>query len=392
MKIAHLDLFSGISGDMTLGALLDAGLPLRDLKRALSALPLTGYSLRVHSVMKGAIAATRFEVRVSDHGHHHTPLRAILKLLRKSRLPTPVREAAERVFVALGRAEGKIHAVDPMDVEFHEVGSVDSIVDIVGVCAGLHLLEVERVTCGPVPVGRGEIRGDHGSIPSPGPATMELLRGFPIASIDSDCELVTPTGAAILSALARPGGFPQMRLDAVGTGAGTADFARPNVLRVFLGSAAPAEESDLVWEIRTNLDNVSGELVGYVSEKLFAAGALDVWTESIQMKKSRPGVGLAVLVPPDRRESVESILMEQTPTLGLRRVLMERTKLDRREERVATPWGNVRIKIGLRAGRPIKRAPEYEDVKAIADRHGVPFARVWEASIFASECPKAQNR
>lgn len=380
MKIAHLDLFSGISGDMTLGALVDAGLPLADLKRVLAGVPLQGYALRARRVMKGPISATQVDVKIDhpDH-HHHTPLKSILAMLRKSRIPAEARDAASSVFTVLGRAEGKIHGVDPMKVEFHEVGAVDSIVDIVGACAGFHLLGIGAITCGPVPITHGTIRGDHGEIPLPGPATMELLKGFPLTSLDLDREIVTPTGAALLAALAKPGPF-EMTLSSVGYGAGGWDLARPNVLRILVGETAAPEESDFVYEIRTNLDNAPGDLVGYVFEKLFAAGALDVWIEPIQMKKSRPGVILAAIVPPSRREAVERVLLRETPTFGVRRALLERSKLDRREDTVKTPYGPVRVKRAIENGRVVKSAPEYEDVKAAAERHGVPFATVLEAA------------
>ncbi|MBI2901692.1 MAG: nickel pincer cofactor biosynthesis protein LarC [Planctomycetes bacterium] len=381
---AHFDLFSGISGDMTLGALVDAGLPLRDLKRVLAAFPLRGYALRARRVMKGPVCATKVDVVVAKRPHGHTPLRKILALLRRSRIPAPARETAERVFLALGRAEGKVHRTDPMAVEFHEVGAVDSIVDIVGSCAGFHLLGVGSATCTPVPVTHGTIRGDHGPIPLPGPATMEMLRGFPVVALDLDRELVTPTGAALLSTLARPGPFPPMRLTAVGTGAGGWDLPRPNVMRILLGETAAPAESDLVYEIRANLDNAPGDLIGYACEKLFEAGALDVWTEPIQMKKSRPGVALAALVAPDRREAAERILLTETPTFGVRRVLMERSKLDRRTATVRTPYGPIRIKTGCLDGRPVRSAPEYEDVRAAAMRHGVPLSRVLRAALDAS--------
>ena len=389
MKIAYLDLFSGISGDMTLGALVDAGVPAADLKRGLARLPLKGYELRSRHVMKGALAATKVDVRIKGaapgNHHGHTPLRKILGLLRKSGLPPAVRQSAEEVFVRLGRAEGRIHRKDPLDVEFHEVGSVDSIVDIVGSCLGFHLLDVEEVYCSKVPVSRGTIRCRHGVIPNPGPATLELLRGFPLTPLEVDREVVTPTGAALLSALVKePGRFPEMTLETAGTGAGEMDLpGRANILRLLVGHAAPAEESDTVVLVETNLDNASGELVGYLYERLFAAGAADVYTTAIQMKKSRPAIKLSVLVPPSRREAVEAVLLRETPTFGVRRTLMERTKLRRREVTVKTRFGPIRCKVGTLDGDVIKAAPEYEDVRAAAARHRAPLARVIEASLAA---------
>jgi uncharacterized protein (TIGR00299 family) protein len=384
MKIAYLDLFCGLSGDMTLGALLDAGLPLAELKRGLGKLDLHGYALKARRVLKGAVAATKVDVQVRHgHGHHHhTPLRDILKLLKRSGLPAAVKASAEEVFLRLGKAEGRIHGMDPLKVEFHEVGAVDSIVDIVGACLGMHLLGIGRLHCSRVPVTRGEIRMQHGTLPNPGPATLELLKGFPLVPLDLDREVVTPTGAALLAALAHdPGRFPDMTLEATGYGAGGWDLPeRPNIVRLLIGEPVAAEEVDAVYLVETNLDNVSGELVGYVFEKLFAAGALDVYSTPVQMKKSRPGLKLSVLAPPSRRKAVEDVLLRETPTFGVRRVLMERTKLDRRMTEVETPYGPVAVKEGLAGGKVLKASPEYESARQAAERHGVPLAKVFKAA------------
>jgi uncharacterized protein (TIGR00299 family) protein len=385
MKLAYLDLFCGLSGDMTLGALVDAGLPLAEIRKGLARFPLKGYRLSARRVLKGSVAATKVDVRIdaAAHRHDHTPLRKILGLIRKSGLPAPVKERASDAFVRLGRAEGRIHGVDPMNVQFHEVGAVDSIVDIVGACLGFHLLGVGEVYCSRIPMARGEIRTHHGALPNPGPATIALLEGFPLTPLDLDREVVTPTGAALLSSLVRqPGRFPEMVLTGSGYGAGDWDFPeRPNVVRLLMGDAASPEESDAVYLIETNLDNVAGELVGYLYEKLFAAGALDVYTTPIFMKKSRPAVKISVLAPPSRRPEVESLLLRETPTFGVRRVLMERSKLGRREVTVQTPYGPIRCKVGTLDGQTLKAAPEYEDARAAAERHGVPLARVQEAAL-----------
>jgi uncharacterized protein (TIGR00299 family) protein len=387
MKIAYLDLFCGLSGDMTLGALVDAGLPLTELRKGLARLPLKGYRLSARRVLKGAISATKVTVRIDEaaHRHHHTPLKTILGLIRRSGLPAAVKERASDVFLRLGRAEGRIHGVDPMKVEFHEVGAVDSIVDIVGACLGFHLLDVEEVYCSRVPVARGEIRTHHGTLPNPGPATVALLNGFPLTPLELDREVVTPTGAALLASLVRrPGRFPEMVLTASGYGAGDWDLPeRANVVRLLVGEAASPEESDTVYLVETNLDNVAGELVGYLYEKLFAAGALDVYSTPILMKKSRPAIKISVLVPPSRRAQVEAVLLRETPTFGVRRVLMERSKLPRRQVTVQTPYGPIRCKVGSLNGRTLKAAPEYEDARAAAEHHGVPLSKVQEAALRA---------
>ena len=386
MKIAYLDLFCGLSGDMTLGALVDAGLPLAELRRGLAKVALHGYSLAARRVMKGPIAATKVDVRTGHHPHHHhTPLRGILGLLRRSGLPAAVKDRASRVFRRLGEAEGKIHGKDPMKVEFHEVGAVDSIVDIVGSCLGLHLLGIEKLHCSTVPVAHGEIRTHHGVLPNPSPAAISLLAGFPLAPVDIDREIVTPTGAALLAALAEdPGRFPEMTLEVEGWGAGDWDLPeRPNVVRLLVGRAASPEESDLVCLVETNLDDTPGELVGYLFERLFAAGALDVYATPIQMKKSRPATKISALAPPSARAAVEETLLRETPTFGVRRILMERSKLARRQTTVRTRYGPVRCKAGSLGGEEIKVSPEYEDVRAAAQKHGVTLARAAEAALEA---------
>jgi uncharacterized protein (TIGR00299 family) protein len=402
MKIAYFDLFSGLSGDITLGALVDAGLPLAELKRGLAKLPLKGYSLSSRRVMKHAIAATKVDVTIGghrqaphshehqahdhdhphDHGHSHTSLKEILALIKRSGLPADVKASASDCFLRLGKVEGAIHGVDPLKVSFHEVGAVDSIVDIVGSCLGLHLLGVQEVYCSRVPIARGEIQTRHGRLPNPGPAALGLLRGFPLVPVDIDREILTPTGAALLAAFVRePGRFPDMTLSAIGWGAGEWDLPeRANVARVLLGERASSDESDSICLVETNLDNASGELVGYLFEKLFAAGAVDVYTTAIQMKKSRPGVKVSVLVAPSGRAGVEDVLLRETPTFGVRRVLMERSKLGRREKTVATPFGDIRLKVGMINGEELKASPEYEDCRAAAQKHGVPLTRVVEAA------------
>jgi len=408
MKIAYLDLFCGLSGDMTLGAMVDAGLPLAELKRGLAKLPLKGYSISSRRVMKHAVSATKVDVTIAgrrqkphshehhphehdhehghDHshgnGHSHTSLKEILALIRRSGLPAEVQASATDCFLRLGKVEGAIHGVDPMKVSFHEVGAVDSIVDIVGACLGFHLLGVKELHCSRVPIARGEIQTRHGRLPNPGPAALGLLRGFPLFPVDLDREILTPTGAALLATFVRePGRFPDMTMSAIGWGAGDWDLPeRANVVRLVLGDITSPEESDSIFLVETNLDNVTGELVGYLFEKLFAAGAVDVYTTSIQMKKSRPGVKLSVLVAPSKRAAVEQLLLRETPTFGVRRVLMERSKLGRRETSVKTRYGAIGVKVGLLDGKELKAAPEYEDCRSAAEKHGVPLARVVEAA------------
>ncbi|HEV3029415.1 MAG TPA: nickel pincer cofactor biosynthesis protein LarC [Planctomycetota bacterium] len=402
MKIAYLDLFCGLSGDITLGALVDAGLPLGDLKRGLATLRLKGYSISSRRVLKHSVSATKVDVTIAgqrqrprshehhpdghfpdrDQGHSHSSLKDILTLIKRSGLPAAVKESATDCFLRLGKVEGRIHGVDPMSVSFHEVGAVDSIVDIVGSCLGFHLLGVKEIYCSPVPIARGEIQTRHGRLPNPGPAALGLLQGFPLVPVDIDREILTPTGAALLATFVRePGRFPGMTLTSIGWGAGDWDLPqRANVSRLLLGEKLSSDRSDTVFLIETNLDNAPGELVGYLFDRLFAAGAVDVYTTPIQMKKSRPGVKVSVLADPSKRAAVEEILLRETPTFGLRRTLMERSKLDRTLARVATKYGRIRLKIGLLDGEVLKASPEYEDCRSAAEKHGVPLAKVAEAA------------
>jgi hypothetical protein len=411
MSIAYFDLFCGLSGDITLGCLVDAGLPFEDLRRGLGTLKLKGWTMSKRRVMKHAISATKIDVTIAGqrqkptseaahgHGHGHDPdpghgnghghgkhahtsLREILALLKRSGLPAAVKERATDCFVRLGEVEGRIHGIKTMDVRFHEVGAVDSIVDIAGACLGLHLLGVEEAYCSKVPIPRGEIRTRHGRMPNPGPAALGLLKGFPMAPIDLEREILTPTGAALLATwVERPGVFPGMTLRAIGWGAGEWDLPeRANVARLLIGDAAGAAEADTVWLIETNLDNATGEQVGHLFERLLAAGAVDVWTTPIQMKKSRPAVQVSVLAAEAARPALERILLTETPTFGLRRAPMERSKLERRIETVSTPYGRIRMKVGSLGGKDLKASPEFEDCRAAAERHKVPLSKVQEAA------------
>lgn len=380
MRTAFFDCFSGASGDMILGALVDAGASVGKIASELKKLPLRGFSVSARRVMKGPIGATKFTVRVTGHGHshHHTRAADILKMIRKSRLENGVKENAVAIFTRLARAEGKVHRISPARVEFHEVGAVDSIVDIVGACIALSLLGIRRLRCSRFPVTHGSVRTQHGDFPIPGPATLELLKGWPVTSLDIDRELVTPTGAAILTTLAEKSPqAPEMILEKTGYGAGDFDLGdRPNVLRVLVGESAVSERSDLIWVLETNLDNVSGETVGYVMDRLMNEGALDVYATPITMKKSRPAVKLSVLVSESARKKIEHRMFEELPTLGIRRMQMERSKLERRQETVRTPYGKVSVKVASLNGGVLHVSPEYDDCRRLALRSRVPLETV----------------
>ncbi len=423
-RIVYLDCFSGISGDMLLGALLDAGAPRSAVERAVRGLKLKGVRVATRRVMRAGFAATKFEVFARsggrdveggghgvvvghDHGHHHdhgpeyghghggkhahrhashahgVPAGEILARIRRGKLSARVKTQAAAVFERLARAEAKAHGKSVAKVHFHEVGAADAIVDVVGAVAALEALGIDAVHCSPLPMSRGHIHGAHGTIPVPGPATLALMRGLPVVPSEVTRELVTPTGAALAAGLASGfGPCPAMTIRATGVGAGARDLpGRPNILRAVVGEAVAPDEADVVWSVETNLDNLSGEVVGHVLEKLFRAGAVDAWTAPIQMKKSRPGVLLAALCPAAALAAVEGVLFRETTTFGVRRHRVERAKLDRRFVTVRTPHGRIRIKIGSRAGAVVTASPEYEDCRAAAERRGVPLREVMRAAL-----------
>jgi uncharacterized protein (TIGR00299 family) protein len=389
VKVAYVDCFSGLSGDIFIGAMLDAGLPLALLRRTLAALPVKNYALASRRVMKGSVRCTKFDVRIraSRHGHAHRHARDILRMIRTSELPPWTCARALEVFTRLAEIEGRIHGVEPAHVEFHELGAVDSIVDVVGACAALEIFGIRKVYCSRVPFAGGVIHGAHGLLPSPGPAAVGLLKGFPLTPVDVQDEIVTPTGAALLSALVeRPGHFPPMTLEAVGYGAGAKEIpGRPNFSRILIGEAAEGPTADVALMLETNLDDATGQTVGYAFERLLEAGATDVFTTPVQMKKNRPGVRLSVLARPEQVAALERILLRETSAFGVRRYLVERTKLDRRIETVSTRYGKIRVKVGSLDGAVLKAGPEYEDVRRAAARHNVPLRTVADAAVRAFE-------
>jgi uncharacterized protein (TIGR00299 family) protein len=377
----HFDCFSGISGDMTLGALLDAGADPGRVRSALASLGLP-ITLHVNKVRKGGFAATQVWVQAPEQTtHRHLP--DVEEILNRGEMTPTARELALRIFRKLAHAEAEAHGM-PLDrVHFHEVGALDSIADIAGVAVALDGLGVTNFSSRSVVVGTGTVKCEHGIMPVPAPGTAALLKGVPLAETTIKGELTTPTGAAILAAtVQRWTESPAMTVRAIGHGAGMKDFLeQPNLLRIFLGEVSDAspEQSDRVWLLETNLDDVPGEVVGYAVERLFAAGALDVYTTAIQMKKHRPGVLLSVLSPLEKREELEAILFGETGTLGVRRAVMERAKLRRESVSVQTPWGEVRGKRGWREGLDVF-APEYEDCARLAREKGVALRDVYEAA------------
>jgi len=385
VKIAYFDPFSGASGDMILGALVDGGLSLVALRRELRRLPLEGYSISSRKVERNRIAATKVSVKAKGRRHGRRRLSGILRIIRRSKLPESDREKAAAVFQRLAEAEARVHRCPANEIHFHEVGAVDAVVDIVGTAIGLRLLGVERVASGPLRTGTGFVECAHGRLPAPAPATAQLLKGFPSIGTDIEGELTTPTGAALLTTLADEfGPRPPMTVEAIGHGAGAAERERvPNLLRVFIGEAAADEEADEVVVIEANLDDLSPEIAGYAVERLLDAGALDAFLAPAYMKKNRPGVVLTAIADPTTAPAVEQLILTETSTFGLRRTLASRRKLSREWVHATTRYGKIRIKVGRMGKKLVHAAPEYEECRRAATRHGVPLKAVYQAALEA---------
>ena len=372
MRICYLDAFSGISGDMTVGALVDAGADRAALTRMLDSFD-TGASFRFEKTTRRGIAATKFHVDTSESAHHrHLP--DILDLIASSELSARAKENSSAVFQQLGEAEAKVHGIPIGQIHFHEVGAVDSICDIAGACAAFDLLGVEIIHCSALNVGSGTAQTEHGVLPVPAPATAELLSGKPIYARGPRVELTTPTGAAIASTLALDfGALPPMRITTIGYGAGSKDFAEhANVLRVLIGESSGAEESTTVSVLEANIDDASPQLLGYAMERLLEAGALDVTLEALLMKKNRPGTLLRVIAKPEDREVFANLVFSETTTLGLRIYSAERRVKARRMAEVDTPHGKVRIKVSEDGSF----APEYEDCRKLARESSTPLKEI----------------
>jgi pyridinium-3,5-bisthiocarboxylic acid mononucleotide nickel chelatase len=388
-RLLYFDCFSGISGDMVLGALLDAGLPFDELKRALGTLAVSGYHIHASRVLRAGVSATKFTVH--DHesgsdgqehrhddghshrhgaGHAHRSLPEIFDLIDTSALSTAGRDRAKTLFQRLAEAESAIHQMPVEQVHLHEVGALDSIIDVVGAVFALEWFGADRIVASPLNVGGGTVQSAHGLFPVPAPATVKLLGGAPIYSGAVQKELVTPTGALIVSCYATSfGPLPAMTIEQVGYGAGDNDFAStPNVLRVFVGRSATdvLSGSEQVIVIECEIDDMNPQLFGVAMDRLYAAGALEVFYVAAQMKKNRPGTLLTVVAPPDRREALSEIIFRETTTIGLRYSEMDRECLQREIVSVQTPVGPVRIKVAWRGGRLVNAVPEFEDCAALA--------------------------
>src|SRR6202047_1866067 len=396
-RIGYFDCFSGISGDMVLGALVDAGAELRAIEEELRKLGLEGWSISAEKVKRGAMFATHVNV-ASSEGHHHRGLSVILGRVDKAGLAPRAAERARRIFTRLAEAEAKVHNVPVEEVHFHEVGAVDSIVDIVGSAVGFELLGIDEFACSAMDVGAGQVKTAHGLLPVPAPATAELLRGAPMYTSGISRELVTPTGAAIATTLStRYAEIPEMILQAVGYGAGSADFSeKANVLRILIGENA-SRDAGAHWDspvsvIETNLDDMSPQIYGYLAEKALAAGALDVFSTAVQMKKNRPGVLLTILCESWHTAKMMDLVFRETTTIGVRTYDVRRKVLDREVLRVETQFGEVRMKISRMNGSLLNATPEYEDCQRLAAEKGIPLKQVLAAAAFEFQKQKETRK
>ena len=385
MKTLYFDCIAGASGDMILGALLDAGLSLDALKTELSKLPIHGWDLIARKVEKVCFAATKADVLVSPQPHSR-PLPEVERVVHESSLSDSIKTQALIVIRMIAAEDARIHGMEIEQVHLHEVSGEDAIIDIVGTLVAIELLGIHRVVCSPLPLGRGFIHGAHGQIPLPAPATVGLLKGVPVVGSSIQSELVTPTGAALLKHLAcRFGELPAMRLDHVGYGAGTRDLPIPNLLRVFIGEAdANAFTTDTVTVLETNIDDQNPEQVAHLMERAFEAGALDVTMTPTQMKKNRNGVVLSVISRPENTDTLRTLILTETSSLGVREQSTQRSILPRDRLEVETPWGKTFVKVGHLPNGQHKYAPEFEDCRVLARKAGVPLREVYVAAETAA--------
>jgi pyridinium-3,5-bisthiocarboxylic acid mononucleotide nickel chelatase len=391
MKIAYFECQSGVSGDMLLGALVDCGVPLDEIKKSLALLPIQGFEILANRVNKAGLSSTQVEVRVDDNVKERR-LTDILTLLQDSQLPEQIKGKALDVFLRIGSVEARIHGSDVEKIHLHELSGLDTIIDVVGVFLGMEILNIEKVFASPLPLGSGYIQAAHGTIPLPAPATLALLEGVPIVGSHFKSELVTPTGAALLTSLVQEFGIiPPMRLLKTGYGAGKRDLPVPNVLRMLIGEETEPSSSNYHFQeerlvcLECNIDNMNPEVYSYLSECLFNAGALDVSLVPIYMKKNRPGTLVKVLCSEEIAEKLINILFSETTTLGTRKYIVNRYSVERHITQVTTPYGAVDVKFSKKGDNFWSYTPEYEDCRQLALMHQVPMLKIYRAAEFAAE-------
>lgn len=380
MKTAYLDCFSGISGDMFLGALLDSGLPIEELRKRLLTIPLNGYQIDIKRESRNQIFGTRFSVKLDAKKKVPRNLETVRKIIQDSDLIKTIRDKGVQVFEKMARVEGRIHGISPENVHFHEVGAVDSILDIMGVLIGIEYLEIGSLFASHIPLGSGFAKTAHGTIPIPAPATLELLKGVPVFDSGIEHEMVTPTGAALLKTLAVSfGAMPPMIVREVGYGVGKRDLSeRPNLLRILIGDEQLEQEVETVVILETNLDHTNPEWVGYLMDRLFDAGALDVAFCPIQMKKNRPGIQVQVICQPNQRESLMGILFRESATLGIRFRYTQRKVLKRSAAEVDSPWGTIKVKKVANRDGSFCFQPEYDACREVALKNDVSLREIYQ--------------
>jgi uncharacterized protein (TIGR00299 family) protein len=385
MKIAYLDCFSGVSGDMLVGSLLDAGLPFEELESIISGLNLDGYTISAKKEERKNLFGTRFNVSLKEKHQKARYLKDIKEIISRSNLPLEVSEKCISIFEKLAIAEGEIHRISPDELHFHEVGAVDSIIDIVGSVVGMYLLGIENLFSSRIPIGKGIITSAHGKIPLPSPATIALLKGVPIYDSGQEAEMVTPTGAALITSLCSSfGPMPSMILETVGYGVGSRRLAdNPNLLRILIGKDIDKQGSETVVVLESNLDDMNPELLGYLMDRLFDAGAKDVTFSHIQMKKNRPGIQLQVIGQPEDKDRLSSIIFKESTTLGIRFNYSQRSILTRGELMVESPWGKMRVKKVINQGGKTTLLPEYEECRRVAKANNCALRDVyaWAATL-----------
>lgn len=390
LKIAYFDCFSGISGDMIIGALLDAGLELDHLKTETSKLNIQNFEIKSEKVVKHNIAATKFDV-ITHEEKHYRHLKELLKVVENSKLDEDVKTKANDIFLKIAQAEAKIHNQLLERIHFHEIGALDTIIDVIGALVGFKKLGIEKIHCSKLNVGSGFVESSHDKFPVPAPATAEILKGIPIYSTSANAELVTPTGAAIITTLAdKFGTMPVMETESIGYGAGTRDLEQPNVLRVFIGNLIQQSNSEkgMVFIIETNIDDMNPQIYDYLMEKLFQNGALDVYLTNILMKKNRPAIKLTVLSTLEDKEKLIKIIFEETTSIGIR-IREEKREILRREIKIInTKYGKMKVKISKLNGKIINIIPEYEDCKRLAKEKKIPLKQIYK-DLFSN--PKISN-
>jgi len=386
VRILYFDCFAGAAGDMIVAALLDAGADFAFIQSQLQKLPLKGYSLQTKRVQKQGLGALQFTVVSATKEQPHRHYREIKEMLLASDLVPEVKNLSLEIFARLAAAEGKVHGCPLEEVHFHEVGAVDSIVDIVGAAAAIYNLKAEKIFASPLPLGSGSVQTAHGELPLPAPATVELLKDIPVYTREIKKELVTPTGAAILSTVAQFRPYPPMTITGSGYGAGQRDLPFANVLRVLVGETQGEQKQQhgLVTVLETTIDDMNPEFYAYIAARLRAKGAVDVILTPVYMKKNRPGTHITVLVNAEFEAAVLETLFAETTTLGVRKSTAEKIMLARRLVTVHTPYGPVRVKVAEKDGKAVNFAPEYEDCKALAQAHNVPIKTVYAAAVAAS--------